>query len=191
MTVGTEPPANRSEAIRPIARAAARARAKRFEFFRSLLDRLDRPIRILDVGGTEAYWRANLGDTENGITVDVVNLGPQKPAELPYLKTLEGDATDLRDTADGTYDVAYSNSVIEHVETWDNQRKMAAEMKRVARSYYVQTPWRHFPLEPHFLFPFIQYLPKGAKYVIAKNWPLARRMYGNAELARLHAQTIR
>jgi hypothetical protein len=46
-------------------------------------------------------------------------------------------------------------------------------------------------VEPHFLFPFIQYLPTTLKYFIARNWPLARRMFRNPKLARENAETIR
>ena len=70
-----------------------------------------------------------------------------------------GDAVDMPGISDGAFDVVFSNSVIEHVETYENQRRMAAEIRRVGRRYFVQTPNRHFPLEPHFLVPGFQLLP--------------------------------
>ena len=73
--------------------------------------------------------------------------------------------------ADGAFDIVYCNSVIEHVttdiwlpkrrfraEAWEHQRQFAAEIRRVSRAYYVQTPNRHFPIEAHSLLPFGGYL---------------------------------
>jgi hypothetical protein len=61
--------------------------------------------------------------------------------------------------ADRQYDVVFSNSTIEHVGTWDDQKRAAAEIRRVGKRYFVQTPNRYFPIEPHFLVPGFQFLP--------------------------------
>jgi hypothetical protein len=74
---------------------------------------------------------------------------------------------------DKSFDIVFSNSVIEHVGPFEKQQLMANEIRRVGQSYWVQTPNKHFPLEPHFLFPFYQYLPHGARRVIAQRWPFS------------------
>ena len=61
--------------------------------------------------------------------------------------------------ADTSFDVVYCNSVIEHLSTFDDQAKLAREVRRVGRSYWVQTPARRFPVEPHYLTPFVHWLP--------------------------------
>lgn len=59
----------------------------------------------------------------------------------------------------GQFGLAFSNSVIEHVGGWEDQRRFAAEIRRVGRSYWVQTPNRWFPVEPHLIGVFIHFLP--------------------------------
>ena len=61
--------------------------------------------------------------------------------------------------AKDSFDHCYSNSVIEHIGEWDDQKCVADEIRRVGRSYYVQTPNFYFFIEPHFIAPFIHWLP--------------------------------
>jgi hypothetical protein len=50
--------------------------------------------------------------------------------------------------------------VIEHMGSWEDQRRFAAEIRRVGRNLYVQTPYRWFPIEPHLLALFVHWLPR-------------------------------
>jgi Methyltransferase domain len=111
--------------------------------------------RILDIGGSPAIWEF--------LTVrprlTILNF----PSALePDAKSLEHVAADGRmlPFKDGAFDIAFSNSVIEHVGTRQDQQTFAEEIARVARAYWVQTPNRGFPIEMHLMLPFIHYLPK-------------------------------
>ena len=71
---------------------------------------------------------------------------------------VQADATERLPFADGEFDLAYCNSVIEHVPP-ARRPAFAAELRRVARGWYVQTPARSFPIEPHSLLPGAHWLP--------------------------------
>ncbi|WP_233384365.1 class I SAM-dependent methyltransferase [Methylobacterium sp. C25] len=75
--------------------------------------------------------------------------------------------------ADGSFDVAVSNAVLEHVGSRQNQRLMLAEMARVARSVFVTVPHRFFPIEHHTAVPFLHYTDAG--------FQLACRLLGKSD----------
>ena len=117
---------------------------------------LDATTSVLDVGGYSAFWAGS------GVAspITLLNLHPSPETDLPpNHRAVPGDGTALP-YADGSFDLVFSNSVIEHVGTWEAQQKFAAECLRVGRTVWVQTPARSFPIEPHYLTPFIHYLPK-------------------------------
>lgn len=136
---------------------AVQFRRKRFSFFLSLLSRLERPVRILDIGGTESYWKMMGLNADDDIHVTLLNL-EHEDITLPNMKSLVGDARKIH-LQDSSFDVVFSNSVIEHVGTYQDQLQMAQEVQRVGKCYFVQTPNKYFPLEPHFLVPLFQFLP--------------------------------
>lgn len=131
-------------------------RSKRFQFFLSLIADLPRPLRILDIGGTHAFWKA-MGFNEDQVFITILNLTEQ-PVTGNNFSSVAGNALQL-DFPDQSFDIVFSNSVIEHLFTRENQIKMAAEVQRVGKYYFIQTPNYWFPLEPHWLFPFFQFLP--------------------------------
>jgi hypothetical protein len=129
---------------------ASRLRRKRTK---QLLDLIPpgKPTRILDVGGTEHFWMNLYGDSiPSDVAITIVNITLPTTSQHPQIKALAGDARDLSCFQAGQFDVCFSNSVIEHVGTLLDQQRMAAEIRRVAKRYFVQTPYRYFPIEPHF-----------------------------------------
>jgi hypothetical protein len=92
--------------------------------------------------------------------VTLLNLQlPEGVDELPpQWVAVVGDATRL-EFESKSFDVGFSNSVIEHLGSRDRQAEFAAEIRRVARGVWVQTPARSFPVEPHLLALFVHYLP--------------------------------
>lgn len=110
--------------------------------------------RILDLGGARETWRGQ----GNGWRVILINLDPRCLEGDP--ESVVGDALACP-FADEKFDFVFSNSLIEHLSTAERQEAFAAEVRRLSRNgYFVQTPNRFFPIEPHYLAPFVQFVPK-------------------------------
>ncbi len=120
-------------------------------------------VSIIDVGGTQNYW--NIVPDEflraHNAKVTIVNLpGKELPEGDDIYSFVSGDACDLKEFSANQFDIAHSNSVVEHVGDWAKMKAYGAEIRRVARTYFVQTPSFWFPVEPHFMRPFFHWLPK-------------------------------
>jgi hypothetical protein len=148
---------------------ATRLRQKRFMLFARLLAAVPRPIRILDVGGTQIFWERMCFTNQPGVEVVMLNLSKTATTQANFSSTV-GDARDMPDFADDEFDVVFSNSVIEHVGAYADQRRMAEEVMRVGKRYFVQTPNRYFPIEPHFLFPLFQFLPLALRVFLVRHF---------------------
>jgi len=120
---------------------------------------------ILDVGGRAEYWQRVGIDflRENRTSVIVLNLARSELKEIEgiddVISTAVGNGCDLAQYADGHFDLVHSNSVIEHVVTWQNMVAFARETRRAGKCYYVQTPYFWFPIDPHFYkAPFFHWM---------------------------------
>jgi Methyltransferase domain len=133
-------------------------------------------MRILDIGGTDLNWRiidqparvvllntkmpegghdlallgTEYGDAETG--------GPSPGGQRGNTEYVLGDGRSVP-YADGEFDICFSNSTIEHLSRLDEQRRFAHEVRRVGHGVWLQTPARRFPFEPHWLSPFVHWLP--------------------------------
>lgn len=74
---------------------------------------------------------------------------------------------------DGCFDLVICNSVIEHVGGAEDQARLASEIRRVARRYFVQVPYKYFPIDPHyFTIPYFQLLPERLQRLICRCFPV-------------------
>lgn len=112
--------------------------------------------KILDVGGYPAFWDS----LKCGAFVTCCDLYvPSWSYDTARFAYVRADGRNLP-FKDGEFDIAFSNSVIEHVGPFDDQRKFADEIRRTGKSYWVQTPHKWFFVDPHLLAPFVHYLPQ-------------------------------
>jgi hypothetical protein len=135
-----------------------------------LLQSFPKPLTILDIGGTVEFWKA-MDFQEAEVTIILLNLEAIEQVPAPFV-SVKGNATNLHHFADQSIDMVFSNSVIEHLYTWENQQKMAAEVQRVGKYHFIQTPNYWFPIEPHWVFPFFQYFPKNLQYWLTQHFQL-------------------
>lgn len=169
---------------RPAAKALSdRFRKARDRSLRDLIGQISArgtEVRILDMGGTVDYWRrvgfAFLRSKLCHVTIvniHEVELGVDAEDDLMCLSV--GDATNLHQYEDGSFDLTHSNSVIEHLGSWDAMRRFAAEAQRLGRVYYLQTPNFWFPIDPHYYtFPLFHWLPRPMRAALFRRFAIAQ-----------------
>ena len=145
-------------------------------------------IEILDVGGTSYFWKNSTLLSHPGLRITLLNLYPVETSH-PAIHAVQGDATDMREFETGSFDLVFSNSVIEHLYTLEQQQKMASEILRVGKSYFIQTPDVYFPIEAHYALPFAQYYPKAFLHFVLTQTKLSRmKKWSSAEASQYIAE---
>ena len=162
--------------------AGNRYRSARMRLFNEIVRKIltEKPVcTVLDVGGTYAYWNAFGGGIDRSrVKITLLNLEQGGGPGQEGIDHVVGNATDMRQYGDHSFDVVHSNSVIEHVGLWDSMEAMAREIRRLAPNYFVQTPSFWFPIEAHSRTPFFHFLPEPVRV-----WAIMRRKLGYWEKA--------
>lgn len=143
-------------------------RAKRLEQYRQAIQPKAED-HVLDVGGYPHTWTSTPQDVA---LIECINLNVYPwPEEKDFpghrIRIIQGDGCALP-YADKSYPILFSNSVIEHVGDLAAQRKFAQEVRRVGQKLWIQTPAYGCPIEPHYLTPFVHWLPKWLRRRIAR-----------------------
>lgn len=169
-------------------RTVRRWRQDRYRRFVELCRvRPDEPI--LDVGSGAGSALARFNEENPIVAIDLL---PQASEWLsrPNVTVRQGDGTALP-FADREFPLAFSNSVIEHVPK-HLQPSFAGEIRRVADRYFVQTPNRYFPIEPHYQLPLFHFLPERARRALNRRFTLGWREKGRWEdITLLSARDLR
>jgi hypothetical protein len=142
-------------------------RARRFRTFASTL-RYDPSSRMLDVGGDPASWEDKPIDIAEIRLINVHEITP--PAEPRHRYVCEVVDGCTLPYADHEFDIGFSNSVIEHVGGWERQKQFAAEIRRTSKQLWVQTPAYECFMEPHYLTPFIHWVPVEWRIRLTRNF---------------------
>jgi len=129
--------------------------------------------RVLDLGGNVEWWSL----CREPYDVTLFNLKAEAAdSERPWLKPANGtrwrievgDAADLSRYEDASFDWVFSNSLIEHLGDDERVARFAAEVRRVGKGYWVQTPAGCFPVEAHTGIPGFWALPSGLRGALAR-----------------------
>jgi hypothetical protein len=123
-------------------------------------------MNVIDLGGTVQWW---INFPVRPHTVKVVNLEIEE-THTSGITTHRGDACSVDVDELGSFDLVFSNSLIEHVGGADRRLALSQVVRKLANKWWIQTPYRYFPIEPHWVFPGQQWLPLAARARIARHW---------------------
>jgi hypothetical protein len=142
-------------------RFSAISRKRKLEAFFELVKQ-KHALKVLDVGGAieNSSQLFKLFPDKNNISV--INISEEDIQTIsiayPEVDARVGDACNLP-WPDDYFDMVYSNAVIEHVGDFERQKKMASEVMRVGRNWFITTPNRWYPFEFHMRLPFVTWIP--------------------------------
>ena len=164
----------------------ARCRRKRGEVFKQYLKPKAKDF-ILDLGGEDGAYISQLLPFKTNVYIADINAKKLKRSAQKGYKTIQLNEAGKIPVEDGYFDIIFCSSVIEHVTVdkkdiksiqtnrefrdvaFKRQKKLAGEIERVGKRYFVQTPYKYFPLESHSRLPFILVLlPRKVQIKIIK-----------------------
>lgn len=163
------------------------ARERRMQEFLRRFPQLD-SYSVVDLGGVPRFW---MQSPTRPAHLVCVNLDPKivvptrdggHDPELDWITCVRADACTYQANP---FDLVVSNSLIEHVGGAGPRAQLAKTVRALAHSYWVQTPYRYFPIEPHWMFPGMQFLPLPLRQRVARrHWTVGTRYspaYANHE----------
>jgi hypothetical protein len=127
---------------------------------------------VLDVGVIDTTWRSS-NFLESAYPwpeqITAVGLEPMPTFQrvYPAVRFVVADGRSLP-FEDQTFDIGFSNAVVEHVGSRENQHRFVAELVRTCRTVFIATPNAAFPIDPHTLLPFVHWLPRRLRHPILR-----------------------
>ena len=151
--------------LKPFSNATRNRRMATFE--RTMQPTSD--MKILDLGGQPMIW-----DTiKTKLDITCINLSGIAIKEHPShhkIIFIEGDACNMPQFKKGDFDLIFSNSVIEHVGDASKRLQFANEVQRLTNNYWIQTPYKYYPMEAHTGMPFWWLYPQILRDYFIKKW---------------------
>ena len=122
----------------------------------------DEHSRVIDVGTSDVVSAAaNVLERKyphpSRITAVGLGAGFQFQAEFPAVTYRQVSANQPLPFADGAFDIAASNAVLEHVGSVTEQVSFVDELARVAHRVFISVPNRLFPVEHHTGVPILHW----------------------------------
>jgi hypothetical protein len=149
---------------------ADRQRMRRWSWLLHTFPDLDQ-MSVVDLGGYPSTWTKS---TVRPKHVHILNIEPLATDVPDWIETDYADACALPESITSRrYDLVFSNSVLEHVGGHERRLRFAENVHKLASAHWVQTPYRYFPVEPHWIAPGMQFLPVRVRASVACRWPLS------------------
>ena len=156
-------------------------------------------VDVLDIGGSIIFWLSVPDRVRTECRISLINLSgtydglpPEEERMKGAFTLLTGDARDLSQFSDGAFDLIVCNSVIEHVGSWADMEAAANEALRVGRRGWVQVPAFEFPVEQHFLLPFVHWFadPVQITLLAALHHEFRRRSFHDRQMSVHHVRPL-
>lgn len=162
-----------------------KSREEKFQFFLDTMQPtptdsiLDVGVNDIEYSSTDNYLEKNYPLPQNITAVAHENLDHFR-AQYPHIKAVIANGTQLS-FADNSFDIGYSNAVIEHVGDKKQQQIFLSELARVSKRGFITTPNRHFPIEVHTRIPLLHLLLSKKHFdsflkLIGKEWATGNYM---------------
>ena len=148
--------------------ASGFSRRKRGKLFTGIIKPKEK-MKILDIGGQPQIWDY----IEVPLQITCLNLPGiattehQSHHEIIYI---EGDGCNMPEFYFGQFDFIFSNSVIEHVGNYKKRKAFASEVRRLSKNYWIQTPYKYYPIEAHCGMPFWWLYPQTIRSFFISRW---------------------
>ncbi|HZS56627.1 MAG TPA: methyltransferase domain-containing protein [Bryobacteraceae bacterium] len=171
---------------------SSKLRRRRIAQFLEIVPEAKENVRILDLGGSEEAWMNIWDHRLERTSITILNSEEKRVSGRFPMTAIVGDARDLSQFDTREFDLCFSNSLIEHLGTFADQTNAANEIRRVAKGYFIQTPYRYFVLEPHFHLPYWAQLPLELRVALHRRFNLGwMRAQPDSQRARIEVEQIR
>ena len=148
--------------------------SKRRRLFKRFIDQFPKPVRVIDIGGTENFWLRLGVREEDGLDITLLNnhhidkTQETAPIRSGFITDRRADARFLTEADLQEYDLVFSNSTIEHFATQDEQKALCDIIDRSGLPYFIQVPNKNALVDPHFPHPLVPFFARYPKTLQAR-----------------------
>jgi hypothetical protein len=158
----------------------ARAARHRSTLFRSRIEALPRPLRVIDLGGSALMWTRWGVTAGDGLRIVLANnhrmdtTHRSEPLPGRFMENWPVDVLELTPASFAGFDLIFSNSMLEHLPSRHVQARLAAAIAESGKPYFIQVPNKHCIVDPHFPHPLAAFFAV---------WPTRMQVWAHARHA--------